>query len=379
MATTKRNHSICRWTFNAGKGGFVPGDMRPSWSGENLPTAKVPGLIRREIAPRLPDHIQLGFELHYDAEVNEGNVAAVVDAMGEAGLALAMSTPGAHAHFAYGGICSMDPRERAAAGDLGKKVLDLTYGPLRPVWHADKALAPSVVLWNGSWGYDLATVAVREMHRHMRTGLAEFCKYEKSLGEELYIVIEPKPNEGHPAMLLPTVASAILVWRLVEEEHGVSRAKKGVNKEIGHSEMVGLDHVYDTVEEIEAGTLHHTHLNSQGYNDGLHLGGPGKYDIDFGTQITAMNIAMAGVMLDAGYGRWMGHDMQARPYDDEAQGIDRVVRSVLSWDACEQAASRLDKGALLAALSDRRTGAAEDIMRSALMDAHQTFDRMYKG
>jgi xylose isomerase len=25
----KSYHSICRWTFNAGKGGFVPGDMRP--------------------------------------------------------------------------------------------------------------------------------------------------------------------------------------------------------------------------------------------------------------------------------------------------------------------------------------------------------------
>lgn len=372
-----RNHSICRWTFNAGKGGFVPGDARPAWSPENLPTEAVPGLIRSRIANRLPEHIQLGFELHYDAEVNEKNVAAVADAMVDAKLPLAMSTPGAHAHFAYGGICSLDPDERARAGELGQKVIDLTYGPLRKTWHSDPALAPSVVLWNGSWGYDMATIGVREMHKHMRQGLADFCRYEQSKGGELYIVIEPKPNEGHPAMLLPTVASAILVWRLVEEEHGVSRAKKGVNKEIGHSEMIGLDHVYDTVEEIVAGTLHHIHLNSQGYNDGLHLGGPGKYDIDFGTQITAMNIGMAGLIGDAGYGRWLGHDMQARPYDNEEQGIDRVVRSVLSWDACEQAAARLDTGALMSALAARKTATAEDLLRAALIDAQQTFDRMY--
>ena len=52
-------------------------------------------------------------------------------------------------------------------------------------------------------------------------------------------------------MLIPTVASAILFWRKIEEEFGVSRKNKGVNKEFGHSEMIGLDHVYDTVEELD--------------------------------------------------------------------------------------------------------------------------------
>ena len=30
----KTLHSVCRWTFNPGKGGFVPGDMRPEWGGK---------------------------------------------------------------------------------------------------------------------------------------------------------------------------------------------------------------------------------------------------------------------------------------------------------------------------------------------------------
>ena len=34
----KSYHSICRWTFNAGKGGFVPSDMRPEWSSADLDT-----------------------------------------------------------------------------------------------------------------------------------------------------------------------------------------------------------------------------------------------------------------------------------------------------------------------------------------------------
>ena len=60
----------------------------------------------------------------------------------------------------------------------------------------------------------------------------------------------------------------------------ISRAKKRLNKEIGHSEMIGLDHVYDTVEELDNQAMLHTHLNSQSYNDGIILGGPAKYDID---------------------------------------------------------------------------------------------------
>jgi hypothetical protein len=53
-------------------------------------------------------------------------------------------------------------------------------------------------------------------------------------------------------------------------------ANKGVNKEFGHSEMIGLDHVADTIEELD----------------------------------NAMNIATAGLIQEAGYDRWKGHEMQ---------------------------------------------------------------------
>ena len=107
----------------------------------------------------------------------------------------------------------------------------------------------------------------------------------------------------------------------------------------------------------------HMHLNSQGYNDGIILGGPGKYDIDHGARINGMNIAIAGLIQQAGYARWKGHDMQTRAYDNAEQGIDRVVRSVLSWEACEKAARELDTDALMKALAQRETAKAEDMMR----------------
>jgi xylose isomerase len=216
------------------------------------------------------------------------------------------------------------------------------------------------------------------MYQNLKESIAGLCNYEEKKGGSLYIGFEPKPNEGHPAMIIPTVASALLVWRKIEDEFGVSRKKKGVNKEFGHSEMIGLDHVYDSVEELDNDAMVHMHLNSQGYNDGIILGGPGKYDIDHGTRINGMNIAIAGLIAEAGFDRWKGHDMQVRAYDNEEQGIDRVVRSILSWEACAKAADELDSKQLMKYLTNRETAKAEDMMRAALVSAQKHFDQMYK-
>jgi len=377
MATEKSLHSICRWTFNPGKGGFVPADMRPEWSGAKFSTVDMIKLVKKKIAPRLSDNIELGIEMHYDTEVDEKTAPEVADALVDSGLYLAIITPGAHSHYAYGGIASLDPQERYGAEDFGKKAVDLAYGPLKKAWHPDAAKAPSFVIWNGSFGYDVATVGIKQMYQNLKESVTGLCKYEQKKGGQLFIAFEPKPNEGHPAMLIPTVASALLFWRKIEEEFGVSRAKKGVNKEFGHSEMIGLDHVYDTVEELDNGAMVHMHLNSQGYNDGIILGGPGKYDIDHGARVNGMNIAIAGLIQQAGYSRWKGHDMQTRAYDNAQQGIDRVVRSVLSWEACEKAAKELDTKKLMKVLAKRETAKAEDMMRAVVVKAQGYFDKMY--
>lgn len=379
MAGKQSLHSLCRWTFNPGKGGFVPGCVRPDWTGDKLGATGAITIIKEKIAPRLPENVQLGWEVHYDSEINEKTAPEVADALIDAKMYLAMVTPGAHSHFGYGGICSMDPNERKAAEELGVRTVDLAYGPLKKVWHPDPSKYPSFILWNGSYGYDLASIAVRKMYQNLKESVAGLCKYEETKGGSLYFAIEPKPNEGHPAMLLPTVASAIVFFKKLEEEFGVPFKKKGVNKEFGHTEMIGLDLVNDTVEEIDNDALIHMHLNSQGYNDGIILGGPGKYDIDHGTRVNGMNIAVAGLIQDAGFARWKGHDMVPRSYDNEEQATDRVIRSILSWEACAIAAEALDTDLLMSNLAERNTAKAEDQMRDALVNAQQTFNRLYKG
>ncbi len=370
-------HSICRWTFNAGQGGFLPADMRPQWRSSSFGSADAIKLVADEIRPRLPQHVELGIELHYDAEVNEDNAEEIRDVIRDTGMTLAMITPGAHFHFGYGGVCSLDADERAKANEFAQKTVDLAYGPLRDTWTAEDTRAPTLVLWNGSFGYDMASIAIQRMYRNLKENIAGLCRYEEQKGGQLFIGFEPKPNEGHPAMLIPTVASGLLFWRKLEEEYGISRERKGINKEFGHSEMIGLDHVHDSVEELDDNGMVHVHLNSQGYNDGISLGGPGKFDIDNITRINGMNIAIAGLMQEAGYLRWKGHDIQPRPYDNREQAVDRVVRSVLSWEACSIAARELDNRELLHQLELRKTAVAEDMIRDAVMDAQKRFDEMY--
>jgi xylose isomerase len=372
-------HSVCRWTFHAGKGGFVPADSIPEWGPGRLDSAGVVELVAREIAPRLPDYVVLGMEFHYDYEVDEQNAEEVAEAMASNGMYLAMITPGAHRHFAYGGMASLDPAERRKAEEFARRAVDLAYGPLRRAWHPDPEKYPTLVLWNGSWGYDLASPTLADMYRNLKESVASLCRYEEERGGELFLALEPKPNEGHPAMLLPTVASAILFWKKLGEEFGIDLRRKGVNKEFGHSEMIGLDPVYDTVEEVDNGMLVHMHVNSQGYSDGILLGGPGKFDIDHGVRIHGMNLAIAALVREAGFSRWKGHDIQPRPYDDRERALDRVVRSILSWEACARAERRLDRSLLRELLAHRDTARAEDLIRAALHDAQGEFEEMYRG
>lgn len=370
-------HSICAWSFNSGKGGFTPSNIRPGWSSDKLDTLGKIRLIREKIAPRIPDHIQLGFEMHYDYEYDESNSAEIAKALVDSGINLAMTTPGAHAHFAYGGIASLDPEEREKAEEFGKIALDLTYGPLRQAWHPDAGLAPTFVLWNGSWGYDIASIGIQNMYRNLLESVAKLCGEDSARGSQLFIAIEPKPNEGHPAMLIPTVASALLFWRKLESEYGISRLRKGINKEFGHSDMIGLDIVYDTVEELSDNALVHMHVNSQGLCDGITLGGPGKFDIDHGVRINGINVSVAMLLNEAKYKRWKGHDIQPRPYDDESQAVERIIRSILSWEACEEAARGIDKDQLLELLRVRNTVYVEDILRLTVTRAQLLFSKMY--
>ena len=66
-----------------------------------------------------------------------------------------------------------------------------------------------------------------------------------------------------------------------------------------------------------------------------------------------------------------------RSHDNEEQGLDRIIRSILSWDACEQAADDIDYNLLWEYLTKRETAKAEDLIREAVVYASNAFHEMY--
>jgi xylose isomerase len=86
-------------------------------------------------------------------------------------------------------------------------------------------------------------------------------------GYELRFAIEPKPNEPRGDILLPTIGHALAFIQELEHPELV-----GLNPEIGHEEMAGLNYAHGIAQALWQGKLFHIDLNGQT--------GP-RYDQDF--------------------------------------------------------------------------------------------------
>ncbi len=72
----KSLHSICRWTFNAGKGRFVPTDIRPDWAaGESAPTGRIQSI---DVAAILGSPLAVEVEMHCSSQVSDETMLQVL-------------------------------------------------------------------------------------------------------------------------------------------------------------------------------------------------------------------------------------------------------------------------------------------------------------
>lgn len=373
--------NVCTWTLShTGEAGFRPA-MRTQWDG--IPTDEIVDRFGEKVLPRIRAAIGIGdiigLEAHYPFEINGKNAPAVTAALKKHDMYYGMITPGLHKLKecgAYGGPASLDKAELEAARRVASETVDLAYSDdVRKRW--DPKESPTLVLWNGAWGYDIPHPLLPEMLDNLDESMALVVKYESDRGGKCYIDIEPKGNEGHPNMLVPTVASALALWRRVGKK-GVDVSRCGVNMEFGHSQMLGLDHLNDMSEMLGEGKITHIHANDQGY-DGIRGGGPGKFDIDHGVALVGPNIGLVRALQDSGYQRWVGHDMQARPHDSEEQAYNRVIQSMVNWKALERVASEFPMDELRGYLEKRDTLPVElligDMMSNARTYANGMLDK----
>jgi xylose isomerase len=179
------------------------------------------------------------------------HIARFKDALAGTGLVVPMMTTNLFTHpvFKDGGFTSNDRQVRRFALRKVARNLDL----------AAELGAQTYVFWGGREGaeYDGAKDVRAALDRY-REGIDVLAAYVKERGYGIRFAIEPKPNEPRGDILLPTVGHALAF--IAELEHGDI---VGVNPEVGHEQMAGLNFAAGIAQALWAGKLFHIDLNGQ--------------------------------------------------------------------------------------------------------------------
>ncbi|MDT0165922.1 xylose isomerase [Actinotalea sp. AC32] len=172
-------------------------------------------------------------------------------ALADTGVEVEMVTTNTFSHpiFKDGAFTSNDRRVRR-------------YGLRKVLRNVDLAAdlgARTFVMWGGREGaeYDAAK-DLFAAHERYAEGIDTVAAYIKEKGYDLRIALEPKPNEPRGDILLPTVGHALAF--IAELENGDI---VGLNPEVGHEQMAGLNYTTGLAQALWSDKLFHIDLNGQ--------------------------------------------------------------------------------------------------------------------
>ncbi|WP_298228168.1 xylose isomerase [Gryllotalpicola sp.] len=119
--------------------------------------------------------------------------------------------------------------------------------------------AKTLVMWGGREGaeYDSAKDIRLALDRY-REAVNFLGDYVLSQGWDIRFAIEPKPNEPRGDILLPTVGHALAFINELDHPELV-----GLNPEVGHEQMAGLNFASSIAQALWHGKLFHIDLNGQ--------------------------------------------------------------------------------------------------------------------
>ena len=161
---------------------------------------------------------------------------------------------------------------------------------LRNIDLAAELGAETYVVWGGREGAESdAAKDVRAALDRMKEAIDTLCAYAIDRGYSMRFAIEPKPNEPRGDILLPTIGHALAFINELEHSDLV-----GLNPEIGHETMAGLNVVHGYAQALWSKKLFHIDLNGQ---HGL------KYDQDlrFGAADVKSAFFLVDLLESAGY------------------------------------------------------------------------------
>lgn len=185
-----------------------------------------------------------------DAE-RQKQIDRLTKALADTGLIIPMITTNLFSQpvFKDGGFTSND---RAVRRFALRKVL-------RNIDLAAELGAKTFVMWGGREGaeYDAAK-DIRQALERYREAVNLLGDYVTDKGYDLRFAIEPKPNEPRGDILLPTVGHALAFINSLERPELV-----GLNPEVGHEQMAGLNFAAGIAQALYHDKLFHIDLNGQ--------------------------------------------------------------------------------------------------------------------
>ena len=163
------------------------------------------------------------------------------------------------------------------------------------------------VFWGGREGTETdASKDPVDSIKRMREALNFLCEYALDQGYQLKFALEAKPNEPRGDLYNATTGHMLGFIATLDHPEMV-----GVNPEVAHEHMAGLNFSHGVAQAIDAGKLFHIDLNDQAF---------GRYDQDF--RFGAVNLKRAFFLVklleDHGYTGSRHFDAHAyRTEDDE--------------------------------------------------------------
>ena len=203
-------------------------------------------------------------------------------AVEQAGLVVPMATTNLFTDPAFrdGAFTSHDPAVRAFALQKTLSAIDLGV----------ELGARTYVFWGGREGAEVdAAKDPIEAIKRFRDALNFCCAYVRDRGYDLRFALEAKPNEPRGDLYFSTTPGYLAFIETLDDPDMV-----GVNPEVAHEHMAGLNFFHIVAQAIDAGKLFHIDLNDQKF---------GRFDQDlrFGSESIKTLFFVVKLLEESGY------------------------------------------------------------------------------
>lgn len=230
-------------------------------------------------------------------------------ALQDTGLVVPMATTNLFGDPAFkdGAFTSNDPTVRAYALQKTMHAIDLGV----------ELGAKVYVFWGGREGTEIdASKNPVESIKRFREALNFLCMYAQDQGYDLKFALEAKPNEPRSDLYFSTTAAYLALIPTLDYPEMV-----GVNPEVAHEHMAGLNFTHAVAQAWEAGKLFHIDLNDQLF---------GRYDQDFrfGAVMLKQAFFLVKFLEDVGYDGSRHFDAHAFRTEDY-EGVKAFARGCM--------------------------------------------------